>query len=101
MITKITTFADLYNAIPAAKVGSPEIHSLLILYHTMQLSASSCVIIVIREKTWIKPKSGQSHLNYIMFSRIHKRAVDHEISFERVASEFMQHTDGHKHYFAV
>ena len=35
-----------------------------------------------------------------MFSHIHKKAMD-EINFERVASEFMQHTDGRKHYFGV
>ena len=32
-----------------------------------------------------------------MFSHIHKKAIN----FERVASEFMQHTDGRKHYFGV
>ena len=37
MTTKITTLADVFKAIPVAKVGSPEIHSLLMLYYTMPL----------------------------------------------------------------
>jgi len=104
MIAKINTLADVFNAIPAAKVGSPEIHSLRMLYHAMPLSIpSSCersFSVMRREKTWIRSKSGQSHLNIIMFSDIHKKAMD-EINFERVACEFMQHTDGRKHYFGV
>jgi hypothetical protein len=103
MITKITTLADVFNAIPAAKVGSPQIHSMLMLYHTMPLSTSSCersFSVMRRKKTWVRSKSGQNHLNNIMFSHIHKKAMD-EINFERVASEFMQHTDGRKHCFGV
>ena len=33
-----------------------------------------------------------------MFSHIHKKAMN-EINVERVASEFVQHTDGRKLYF--
>ena len=96
-------FAAVFNAILAAKVGSPEIRLLLMLYRTMLLSMSMCersFSVMIREKTWVRCKSGQNHLNNIMFSSIHQKAMD-EINFERAASEFLQHTDGRKHYFGV
>ena len=72
-------------------------------YLTQPLMTPSCeqsFSVMRREKTWIRSKSGQNHLKNIMFSHIHKKAMD-EINFELVASEFMQHADGRKHYFGV
>ena len=99
MITKITNLTDVFNVIRAAKVGSPDKiirYSLLMLYHKMPLLMPSCersFSVMRRQKSWVRSKSGQNHLKNIMFSHIHKKAMD-EINFERVASEFMQCTDG-------
>jgi len=100
-VTKVSTLCDIFNAMPAAKVANPQTHKLLMLYHTMPLVTASCersFSVMRRVKTWVRSRSGQNHLNNVMFAHIHKKAMD-EINFERVASEFINLNDGRKRYF--
>ena len=100
-VTKVSTLCDIFNEMPAAKVANPQTHKLLMLYHTMPLATASCErsFSVMRcVKTWVRSRSGQNHLNNIMFAHIHKTAMD-QINFEKVASDFINLNDERKRYF--
>lgn len=100
-ITKVSTLCDIFNAIPAAKVANPQIHRLLMLYHTMPLATASCersFSVMRRVKTWVRSKSGQNHLNNVMFAHIHKDIMD-KINFEMVARAFINLNEDRKKYF--
>jgi len=104
-VTKVSTLCDIFNEMPAAKVAlrlmKSQTHKLLMLYHTMPLATASCersFSVMRRVKTWVRSRSGQNHLNNIMFAHIHKTAMD-QINFEKVASDFINLNDERKRYF--
>ena len=104
-VTKVSTLCDIFNEMPAAKVAlrlmKSQTHKLLMLYHTMPLATASCersFSVMRRVKTWVRSRSGQNHLNNIMFAHIYKTAMD-QINFEKVASDFINLNDERKRYF--
>lgn len=100
-VTKVSTLCDIFNEMPSAKVANPQIHKLLMLYHTMPLATASCersFSVMRRVKTWVRSRSGQNHPNNVMFAHMHKNAMD-QINFEWVASEFINLNEGRKRYF--
>ena len=100
-ITKVTTLCDIFNSTPAAKVANPQIHKLLRLYCTMPLTTASCersFSVMRRLKTWVRSRSGQNHLNNIMFAHIQKDAMDN-INMENVANDFINANETRKLYF--
>ena len=67
--TKISTIADIFNAMPPAKIRCPEVHKLIMLYYTVPLVSASCertFSCMRRLKTWLRSNSGGNHLNNII-----------------------------------
>ncbi len=73
--TRISTIAQIFNAIPSAKKQCSEVHKLIMLYYTVPLASASCecAFSCMRQlKTWLRSNSGGNHLNIIMFANIEK-----------------------------
>ena len=100
-VTRAATLCDVFNALAAAKKVNPQTHKLLMLYHTMPLSTASCersFSVMRRVKTWVRSRTGQNHLNNVMFAHLYKNAMD-QINFDSVVNDFINHNDTRKKYF--
>ena len=101
-ITRISTIAQIFNAMPSAKKQCSEVHKLIMLYYTVPLASASC------ERTFsamrrLKPgcgasKTGGNHLNDIVFANIQKRYMD-MVEVHAVAKEFAERNERRITYF--
>ena len=97
----ISTIADIFNAMPSAKIRCPEVHKFIMLYYTVPLASASCerTFSCMRGlKTWLRSNCGGNHLNNIMFSNIEKQYLD-MVDVGQVACEFAGRNDRRMKYF--
>ena len=100
-VSRISTIAEIFNAMPSAKHQCSEVHKLLKLYYTVPLSSASCersFSAMRRLKTWIRARSGGNHLNDIMFAHIQKKDMD-EVDVKEVAKEFVRKNEKRTAFF--
>ena len=100
-ITRISTIAQIFNAMPSAKKQCSEVHKLIMLYYTVPLASASCertFSAMRRLKTWLRSKTGGNHLNDIMFANIQKRYMD-MVEIHAVAKEFAERNERRITYF--
>ena len=100
-ITNISTIADIFNAMPSAKIRRPEVHKLIRLSYTVPLASASCertFSCMRRLKTWLRSNSGGNHLNNIMFANIEKQYLD-MVDVDQVGPEFAGRNERRMKYF--
>ena len=98
---KISTIAEIFNAMPSAKKRCSEVNKLIILYYTVPLASASCertFSCMRRLKTWLRSNSGGNHINNIMFANIEKQYLD-MVDINHVACEFSQANERRIKYF--
>ncbi|XP_046842007.1 zinc finger MYM-type protein 1-like [Xenia sp. Carnegie-2017] len=100
-VTRISTIAEIFSAMPSTKKRCSEIHKLIILYYTMPLSSASCertFSVMHRLKTWLRSNTEGNLLNDIMFSNIKKQHMD-MVEIDVIAKEFSQRNERRIKYF--
>jgi hypothetical protein len=100
-ITMVSTICDVMNAKASIKTICPNLHSLLILYHSFALSSATAertFSVMRRVKSYLRTTMSANSLNNFMFATIHKDLMD-EISVKKVAEEFINQTEERKNYF--
>ena len=80
-ISRVSTIAEFFNSMPAAKKQCSEVHKLIKLYYTyIPLTSASCestFSAMRRLKTWLRVGTDEAnHLNNIMFANIQKKDLD-------------------------
>ena len=100
-ISRISTIAEIFNSLPAAKQRCSEVHKVIKLYYTVPLTSSTCerkFSAMRRLKTWLRGNTGANHLNDIMFSNIQKKHLD-SVELREVAAEFIEKNENRINYF--
>ena len=101
-VTKVSTISDVMNHKPSYKMALPNVHRLLIMYHSVALSSSTAertFSVMRRVKTWLRSTMSATSLTNKMFATIHRSILD-DINTEQLADEFVSEGDAHrKNYF--
>ena len=89
-VTHFSTLAEVFNAMPAAKMHCSEVHKMLKLYYTIPLTSATCersFSAMRRLKTWLRVNTVANLLNDIMFANIQKAQMD-DLNIKAVAQGF-------------
>ena len=100
-VTRISTVAEIFSAMPSAKIRCSEIHKLIIYYYTVPLASATCertFSAMRRLKTWLRSNMKGNHLNDIMFANIQKSYID-MVEVEKIAKEFAEKNEKRIKYF--
>ena len=65
-VTCVSTLAEVFNAIPAAKIQCSKVNKMLKLYFTIPLTSATCersLSAMQRLKTWLRVNAGANHLS--------------------------------------
>ena len=99
--THVSTLAEVFNAMPAAKIHCSEVHKMLKLYYTIPLTSATCersFSAIRRLKTWLRVNTGANLLNDIMFAYIQKAQMD-DLNIKAVALEVANENEKRINYF--
>ena len=100
-ISRVSTIAEIFNSMPAAKKQCSEVHKLIKLYYTIPLTSASCertFSAMRRLKTWLRVNTEANHLNNIMFANIQKKDLD-KVDIKSIATEFSEKNERRMDYF--
>ena len=101
LISRVSTIAEIFNPMPAAKKQCSEVHKLVKLYYTIPLNSASCertFSAMRRLKTWLRVNTEANHLNNIMFANIQKKDLD-KVDIKSVARECSEKNERRMDYF--
>ena len=100
-VTILATVCDVLNSRNSHKLSVPNVHKLLVLYHSVAFSSASAersFSVMRRLKTWLRSSLTANSLNILMFSAIHTARLD-AVDLKKIAEDFICVNNQRESYF--
>ena len=100
-VTTLATVCDVLNSRNPHKLSVPNVHKLLVLYHSVAFSSASAersFSVMRRLKTWLRSSLTANSLNILMFSAIHTARLD-AVDLKKIAEDFISVNNQRESYF--